>query len=224
MADASTGLLAAAFIGIVPGYISRSVAGSYDNEAIAIFLLMFTFYLWIKALKTGSAAYGTLAAMFYGWMVAAWGGYVFITNMIPLHVFVLVLMGRFNNRIYTAYSSWYVIGTLASMQVPFVGFLPVRTSEHMAALGEFFGIRVYGLPQSTKPLDLSSRCVWSYSTRRFRRDRTKIGTGQAIQIPAHLLRRRGIHCCLCRFGALDHKRMDRSLERKILFPLGHWVC
>jgi asparagine N-glycosylation enzyme membrane subunit Stt3 len=56
--------------------------------------------------------------------------------MVPLHVFVLVLMGRFSNRIYTAYSSWYVIGTLASMQVPFVGFLPVRTSEHMAALGE----------------------------------------------------------------------------------------
>jgi dolichyl-diphosphooligosaccharide--protein glycosyltransferase len=80
MATPSAALLAAAFIGIVPGYISRSVAGSYDNEAIAIFLLMFTFYLWIKAVKTGSATYGTLTALFYGWMVAAWGGYVFITN------------------------------------------------------------------------------------------------------------------------------------------------
>jgi dolichyl-diphosphooligosaccharide--protein glycosyltransferase len=80
MANPSAGLLAAAFIGIAPGYISRSVAGSYDNEAIAIFLLMITFYLWIKALKTGSALYGMLAALFYGWMVAAWGGYVFITN------------------------------------------------------------------------------------------------------------------------------------------------
>jgi len=46
-------------------------------------------------------------------------------------------MGRFNNRLYTSYSAWYVIGTLASMQVPFVGFLPLRTSEHMAALGVF---------------------------------------------------------------------------------------
>lgn len=62
------------------GYISRSVAGSYDNEAIAIFLLMFTFYLWLRALRTGSALWGTLAALFYGYMVAAWGGYVFITN------------------------------------------------------------------------------------------------------------------------------------------------
>ena len=33
----------------VPSYISRSVAGSYDNEAVAIFALIFTFYLYIKA-------------------------------------------------------------------------------------------------------------------------------------------------------------------------------
>ena len=135
MKDASAGLVAAAFIGIAPGYISRSVAGSYDNEAIAIFLLMFTFFCWIKALKTGSAFFGTVAAVFYFYMVAAWGGYAFITNMIPLHALVLILMGRFTNRLYIAYSSWYAIGTLASMQVPFVGFQPVRTSEHMAALG-----------------------------------------------------------------------------------------
>ncbi|KAF5361740.1 hypothetical protein D9756_002145 [Leucocoprinus leucothites] len=137
MKDSSAGLLAAAFIGIVPGYISRSVAGSYDNEAIAIFLLMITFFLWIRALKFGSALFGTLAAVFYFYMVAAWGGYVFITNMIPLHALVLILMGRFSSRLYVAYSSWYSIGTLASMQVPFVGFQPVSTSEHMAALAVF---------------------------------------------------------------------------------------
>jgi len=56
--------------------------------------------------------------------------------MIPLHALVLLLMGRFSSRLYVAYSSWYAIGTLSSMQVPFVGFQPVRTSEHMAALGE----------------------------------------------------------------------------------------
>jgi len=79
MKDDSAGLLAAAFIGIVPGYISRSVAGSYDNEAIAIFLLMFTFFSWIKALKQGSAFFGAVAAVFYFYMVAAWGSYPFFS-------------------------------------------------------------------------------------------------------------------------------------------------
>lgn len=132
----SAGLLAAAFMGIVPGYISRSVAGSYDNEAIAIFLLVFTFFLWIKAVKNGSIMWGALTALFYGYMVSAWGGYVFITNLIPLHVFVLLCMGRYSSRIYISYTTWYALGTLASMQIPFVGFLPIRNSDHMSALGK----------------------------------------------------------------------------------------
>ncbi|KAJ5563647.1 hypothetical protein N7535_008811 [Penicillium sp. DV-2018c] len=133
----SAGLLAAAFMGITPGYISRSVAGSYDNEAIAIFLLVFTFYLWIKAVKNGSIMWGALTALFYGYMVSAWGGYVFITNLIPLHVFVLLCMGRYSNRVYISYTTWYALGTLGSMQIPFVGFLPIRNSDHMSALGVF---------------------------------------------------------------------------------------
>ena len=40
------GLVSAAMIAIVPGYISRSVAGSYDNEGIAIFCMLLTYYLW----------------------------------------------------------------------------------------------------------------------------------------------------------------------------------
>jgi len=65
------------------------------------------------------------------------GGYAFITNMLPLHVFVLLLMGRYSARLYVGYSSFYAIGTLASMSVPFVGFLPLLTSEHMGPLGVF---------------------------------------------------------------------------------------
>ena len=132
----SAGLLAAAFMGITPGYISRSVAGSYDNEAIAIFLLVFTFFLWIKSVKNGSAMWGALTALFYGYMVSAWGGYVFITNLLPLHAFVLICMGRYSPRLYVSYSTWFALGTLASMQVPFVGFLPIRSSDHMSALGK----------------------------------------------------------------------------------------
>ncbi len=138
--------------------------------------------------------------------VSAWGGYVFIINLIPLHVFVLLLMGRFSRRLYigkhscietkqacdiiisfcvsqenlgksckkkkkkknppchwivwansaltchwtqkiqlnvfspcfSAYTTFYILGLILSMQVPFVGFQPLRTSEHMAAAGKLF--------------------------------------------------------------------------------------
>jgi len=131
------GLFAAGFIAIVPGYISRSVAGSYDNEGIAIFALMFTYFLWIKSVKTGSVYWAAWTALSYFYMVSAWGGYVFIINLIPLHVFVLLLMNRYSQRIYVAYNTFFIIGLLCSMQIPFVGFQPVKTSEHMASAGVF---------------------------------------------------------------------------------------
>ncbi|XP_014666610.1 PREDICTED: dolichyl-diphosphooligosaccharide--protein glycosyltransferase subunit STT3A-like [Priapulus caudatus] len=135
--DAGSGLVAAAMISIVPGYISRSVAGSYDNEGIAIFCMLLTYYFWIKAVKTGSLFWSTACALAYFYMVSSWGGYVFLINLIPLHVLVLMCTGRFSHRIYVAYSTVYVLGTALSMQISFVGFQPVQSSEHMAALGVF---------------------------------------------------------------------------------------
>ena len=68
--SAGAGLFAACFIAIVPGYISRSVAGSYDNEGIAIFALQFTYFLWIKSVKTGSVFWAVAAALSYFYMVS----------------------------------------------------------------------------------------------------------------------------------------------------------
>ncbi|TRY71967.1 hypothetical protein TCAL_01146 [Tigriopus californicus] len=131
------GLAAAAMIAIVPGYISRSVAGSYDNEGIAIFCMLLTYYLWIKSVKTGQVYWAALCAVGYFYMVSSWGGYVFLINLIPMHVFVLMACGRYSHRIYVAYSTVYTLGTLLSMQISFVGFQPVQTSEHMLSLGVF---------------------------------------------------------------------------------------
>lgn len=135
--DASAGLVAAAMISIVPGYISRSVAGSYDNEGIAIFCMLLTYALWVKSVKTGSLFWSTMCALAYFYMVSSWGGYVFLINLIPLHVLALMVTGRFSHRIYVAYCSVYCLGTILSMQISFVGFQPVQSSEHMAAFGVF---------------------------------------------------------------------------------------
>ncbi|XP_026471674.1 dolichyl-diphosphooligosaccharide--protein glycosyltransferase subunit STT3A isoform X1 [Ctenocephalides felis] len=135
--DSGAGLVAAAMISIVPGYISRSVAGSYDNEGIAIFCMLLTYYMWIKAIKTGNIFWSTMTALAYFYMVSSWGGYVFLINLIPLHVLCLMLTGRFGHRVYVAYSTVYCVGTILSMQISFVGFQPVQSSEHMLALGVF---------------------------------------------------------------------------------------
>lgn len=42
------GLMAASLVAMVPSYISRSVAGSYDNEGVAIFALVNVFFTFMK--------------------------------------------------------------------------------------------------------------------------------------------------------------------------------
>uniref|UniRef100_A0A6I8P762 Dolichyl-diphosphooligosaccharide--protein glycosyltransferase subunit STT3A n=1 Tax=Ornithorhynchus anatinus TaxID=9258 RepID=A0A6I8P762_ORNAN len=95
--DAGAGLLAAAMIAVVPGYISRSVAGSYDNEGIAIFCMLLTYYMWIKAVKTGSIYWAAMCALAYFYMpvlssehMAAFG----VFGLCQIHAFVDYLRSK----------------------------------------------------------------------------------------------------------------------------------
>ncbi|PWA70771.1 staurosporin and temperature sensitive 3-like A [Artemisia annua] len=139
------GLTAAVLLAMVPSYISRSVAGSYDNEAVAIFALIFTFYLYIKTLNTGSLFYATLNSLSYFYMVCSWGGYTFIINLIPMHVLLCIVTGRYSSRLYIAYAPLVVLGTLLAALVPVVGFNAVMTSEHFASFLVFIVIHVVAL-------------------------------------------------------------------------------
>ena len=143
--NSSAGLIAAVFIGINPSYASRSVGGSFDNEGISIFALQFSFWLWLRALRTGSCQWSVYLAFSYMYMTSAWGGYVYIINLIALHAFVLILLGRYSTKLYVSYTTFYCLGQLMAMNIPFVGFLPVTASEHMAGFGVFGLLQIVGL-------------------------------------------------------------------------------
>ena len=140
-------LLAALFIAIVPSYISRSVAGSYDNEGVAIWALVNTFYLWIKAVNTGSILWSVACTLQYFYMVAAWGGYSFIINLIPIFVLGTMFINKFNMKIYVAYSVFYTLGSLMAMLITFVNFAVIRSSEHLASHCVFFIMNAFVIIQ-----------------------------------------------------------------------------
>jgi dolichyl-diphosphooligosaccharide---protein glycosyltransferase len=75
--------------------------------------------------------------------VAAWGGYVFIINVIPIYTLVLMVAGRFSSRLYIAYSCFYTMGSLMAMTVPFVGFNVVQQAECAGSHGVFVAVQVY---------------------------------------------------------------------------------
>lgn len=79
---------------VCAGYISRSVAGSFDNEAVAIFALLLTFYLFVSAVRLGTMSAAVAAAFGYLYMASSWGAYVFISNLIPLYVLIMIACRR----------------------------------------------------------------------------------------------------------------------------------
>jgi len=136
------GLFSALFIAVVPAYISRSVAGSYDNEGVAIFALIITFYLFLRALNRGSVFWACICSLTYFYMAAAWGGYAFIINIIPIFVVFQIITGKFTARLYVVYNVFYILGTCMTILVPFIGFQAVHSSEHMASHGAFLLLQV----------------------------------------------------------------------------------
>ena len=132
-------------INIFLSLLFSSVGGSYDNEGVAIFALIFTFYLWVKAVHTGSMWWSCAAALSYYYMVAAWGGYVFIINIIPIFTVIMIVGGRYSSRLYIAYSTFYSLGSLMAMTVPFVGFNVINQAECAASHGVFIAVQIYAI-------------------------------------------------------------------------------
>ncbi|CAA3024247.1 Dolichyl-diphosphooligosaccharide--glycosyltransferase subunit STT3B [Olea europaea subsp. europaea] len=72
--DCGPGLVAVVLIVISPGYISRLVASSHDNEGFAKFAPLLNFYLFVKAVNTGSLAWAMASALGYFFIFLAWRG------------------------------------------------------------------------------------------------------------------------------------------------------
>jgi dolichyl-diphosphooligosaccharide--protein glycosyltransferase len=143
--DSTLGVTFAGIIAFVPGLISRSEAGAYDYECVAIFILIACVYTFSLALKTGSILHCVLAGFVYGYMTLTWGGYIFVSNCVPLFVAVLVAIGRYSWRLHIVYSIWVVVGSLLSASIPFIGNKIVMKPEHFAMLGVFVVIQIWGL-------------------------------------------------------------------------------
>jgi len=138
---------------IIPAHMMRSVGGGYDNESIAMTAICSTFYFWVLSLRSRGSnhdsyswLFGILTGLSYGYMVAAWGGYIFVLNMIALHCVVITLMdwarGHYSPQIIKAYGLFYVIGTAIATYVPPVNMTPFKSLEQLAALAILVGLCV----------------------------------------------------------------------------------
>lgn len=142
---------------IIPAHIMRSVGGGYDNESIAVTAMVTTFYLWCRSLRSsGSWPIGILAGLAHAYMAAAWGGYVFVINMIGVSAGVLMLIDLFVPPSYQkaifgnlnfentlrAYTLLFVVGTALATRIPVVSWTPLKSMEQIGPLLVFCAYQV----------------------------------------------------------------------------------
>jgi dolichyl-diphosphooligosaccharide---protein glycosyltransferase len=109
-----------------------------------------------------------LTALSYFYMVAAWGGYVFVLNLIGLHAATLVATGRFCTKVYVSYTIFYLLGTIMVIQIPVVGWTPLKSLEQLGPCAVFGGYQVLQLCEVIRKRNrLSRREAWVLRGRAF---------------------------------------------------------
>ncbi|KAG5466696.1 hypothetical protein LSCM1_00867 [Leishmania martiniquensis] len=167
--------IAAFLFSVLPAHLMRSMAGEFDNECIAIAAMLLTFYLWVRSLRTRSSwPIGILAGIAYGYMAAAWGGYIFVLNMVAMHAGVAALVdwarNTYNPSLLRAYALFFVVGTAIATRVPPVGMSPFRSLEQLGALAVLLflcGLQVCEVPRARADAEVRSRANFKIRVRVF---------------------------------------------------------
>ncbi len=104
ISNKKVGLMASFFLAISPGFIQRTVAGFFDNEAVGVLFMLLTIYLFLKALRTGSISYSFLSGLALAGLYQSWGGSTYVVQLIALFVIIMVLLKRYSTKLLTAYA------------------------------------------------------------------------------------------------------------------------
>jgi dolichyl-diphosphooligosaccharide--protein glycosyltransferase len=140
----------ALIMSIIPAHLLRSVGGGYDNESVATTAMQLTFWFWTWTLSSANVSraivLGIITGLMYFYMVATWGGYVFVINLIGLHALAVFLLRKLPfEHLYYSYTCFYIVGTLLAMQIPVVGWTPLRSLEQLGPFGVFAGFQALQL-------------------------------------------------------------------------------
>lgn len=143
----NAGVIGAGIMAVIPAHIMRSVGGGYDNESVAMTAMCATFYFWVLSIRTEKHwPYAVLTGLAYTYMAAAWGGFIFVLNLIGLHAGLLLssnlARGYHSSGLYRAYSIWFIIGTFGATRVPVINYTPFKSLEQLAPFVLFLGFQL----------------------------------------------------------------------------------
>jgi dolichyl-diphosphooligosaccharide--protein glycosyltransferase len=135
--DRRCGLIAAFFLAFNPGFMQRTTAGFFDNETIGVFAALMTFYFFIKTVRTGKFYHSVLGGLFSGYLALSWGGFTFVLLILPIVVFIMILLKKYDSNLLIAYAGIEGVGILVyafSTKFPYSNYF---TSVELGAVFYF---------------------------------------------------------------------------------------
>ena len=122
MSNNTVGLLTGLFTAFIPAFITRTVAGFYDNECIGVFAIVLTTFLFMRGVKRGSIPSSIGAGLALGYLLVSWGGSEFMLGLIAIYGFAMLLMGRYSRRLLSTYLLTLPLAIFIGALVPRNGF------------------------------------------------------------------------------------------------------
>ncbi|EDO05983.1 Oligosaccharyl transferase STT3 subunit family protein [Babesia bovis T2Bo] len=117
------------FITTMPAMLSRTSAGIYDYEAIAISLVVFACDTWLRAVRTGKLLWSLVSAILTFLLASSWGGYIFIINAIACFTVGAILLDfDFKNAI-MVYLVYYTLTLPLCFSIPVVSHSIIGSLE-----------------------------------------------------------------------------------------------
>ena len=130
--DWRVGLVASSFLIVLPAFLFRTMSGVSDKEGLAILFLFMCLYFYVVAWqsKTRNKAilFGALSGISTILLGATWGGVMFVFLIIAMFNLVEIFLGKFTNKDFFIYSSWYLLTVIGSdifihSRYPLISFL-----------------------------------------------------------------------------------------------------
>ncbi|MHA1935665.1 MAG: STT3 domain-containing protein, partial [Candidatus Thorarchaeota archaeon] len=131
----TVGLFSALFLGFMPAFIQRTIVGFYDNEAVGVFAVVITLFFFTRSLKRGSLPSGIAAGLSLAYLLASWGAGDFMLGLLAMYAFIMLVAGRYSQRLLSSYTLTLAIGVFLGVLVPRNGFGALTTFTYLAAIG-----------------------------------------------------------------------------------------
>ncbi len=150
------GLLAALFLAINTAHIGRTHLGWFDDESLAVPLMIIAFLAYIRANKETSTkmsmiAYSIIAGISLGYMTASWGASRFPMMFIPLYALVLAIIGRYRRQLLVTTSITMSIAILIAMHVPKLGLGYLKEITVLASLATIVILSIIEISKLVEP-------------------------------------------------------------------------